>query len=387
MTRGLRAAEDPAPAGTVSSVSAVLDLYSVPVGDVPEEERRALLETAPCIVCGATLARPRFEVPGLDYRVVDCSDCGTGRLDPLPFPAAIAEFYPAAYYGRGGSKFSLVIEWLVRLVGARHARFLMRLSPAGARVLDVGCGRGFALRALADAGLETHGFERSADAVRGIDSRVQVRIADDLSAAGYPADWFDTVIIWHVLEHVAHPREMLLEAARILKPGGRVIVAVPNYSSLQARWAGSAWFHLDLPRHLHHFPVAGLRQLLDQCGFDCRSEHHFSLRQNPFGWIQSALNRSRRLPRNGLYVLLQRRKGEHRPRFSLATRVTLYAALLLFSGPALALTVLAAFLRRGATVHVVAVKGPSAAYGLNQRKGTTEHTEFTEKSKETVNRR
>jgi SAM-dependent methyltransferase len=342
--------------GQVSVAHPVTDLYAALVRELLPDAQRFPVETAPCIVCGATTAQPRFDVVGLGYRVIDCTGCGTGSLDPLPSPAEIAEFYPAAYYGRGGSKFSGIIEWLVRLVGARHARFLMRQSPAGARVLDVGCGRGVALRALADCGLETHGFERSDDAVRGIDPRVQVRIADDLAAADYPASYFDTVIIWHVLEHVRNPDEVLLEVARILKTGGRIIVAVPNYSSLQARWAGSAWFHLDLPRHLYHFPVAGLRRVLENCGFDCRSEHHFSLRQNPFGWIQSILNRCAWLPRNGLYVLLQRRKGDQHPRFPLGTRVTLYAALALLSGPALVLTLIAALRRRGATVHVVAVK-------------------------------
>jgi len=334
----------------------VTDLYAVLVRDVPADARGELLEASPCVVCSATSTRPRFEIAGLVHRVLDCTVCGTGRIDPLPLPAEIAGFYPAAYYGKGGSKFSGLIEWLVRLVASRHIRFLMRQSPAGARILDVGCGRGVTLRSLSRAGFEAHGFERSQAAVQGLDRQVQVRIADDLAVADYPAEFFDTVIIWHVLEHVRNPREVLLETARILRTGGRVIVAVPNYSSLQGRWAGSAWFHLDLPRHLFHFPVAGLRQLLESCGFECRSEHHFSLRQNPFGWIQSVLNRCSWLPRNGLYVMLQRRKGDDRPRFPLGTRMTLYTALLLLSAPALALTLIATLLRSGATVHVVAVK-------------------------------
>lgn len=341
-------------AGTAAQV--VTDLYAVAVHDVPPEERHRLTETSPCVVCGATTARARYDVAVIDSRVIDCTDCGTGRLDPLPSAAEVAGFYPAAYYGKGGTKFSGLIEWLVRAVASRHIGFLTRQSPPGARILDVGCGRGVALRALAKSGLEAHGFERSPDAVAGLDREVQLRIADDLAAADYPPDFFDTVIIWHVLEHVRNPHEVLLEIARILKPGGRVIVAVPNYSSLQAQWAGSAWFHLDLPRHLYHFPVSGLRQLLEGCGFECRSEHHFSLRQNPFGWIQSALNKCAWLPRNGLYVMLQRRKGDERPRFPLFTRLMLYAALLLLSGPAVLLTLLAAGMRRGATVHVVAVK-------------------------------
>ena len=145
--------------------------------------------------------------------------------------------------------------------------------------------------ALADRGLEVHGFEISEAAAAGADPRADIRVAPELDQAGYPAECFDEVIIWHVLEHVLDPRGTFREIHRILKPGGRLIVAVPNYSSLQARWSDAAWFHLDLPRHLFHFPLEGLRRLLVDTGFTPRSEHHFSLRQNPFGWVQSALNK------------------------------------------------------------------------------------------------
>ena len=77
------------------------------------------------------------------------------------------------------------------------------------------------------------------------------------------------------------------------------------------------------------------------------------------GWtllLGVGFNRCTSLPRNGLYVMLQRRKDDERPKFLLTTRLTLYAALLLFTPPALALTLVATALRSGATVHVVAVK-------------------------------
>ena len=158
----------------------------------------------------------------------------------------------------------------------------------------------------------------------------------------------------HGDRHTRHPDEVLLEVARILRAGGRVIVAVPNYSSLQARWAGSAWFHLDLPRHLCHFPVAGLRRLLENCGFNCRSEHHFSLRQNPFGWIQSALNKLTSLPRNGVYVMLHRHVPNADLPYSGSTRLWLRMLYGLAIPAALLLSFLEALFHRGATVHVVA---------------------------------
>jgi SAM-dependent methyltransferase len=197
-------------------------------------------------------------------------------------------------------------------------------------------------------------MEVSQTAARGTDPRAQIRIAPDLASAGYPSGYFDEVIIWHVLEHVVDPAGTLSEIRRILRPDGRVVVAVPNFSSLQARWAGPHWFHLDPPRHLYHFPLPSLLRLLRRTGLVPQSVHHFSLRQNPFGWVQSALNRCPDLPTNGLYVLLHQRAPGERPPFDASTRLRLRAAYLAGMPIAIAATVLSTGLRSGATVHVVA---------------------------------
>lgn len=309
--------------------------------------------SSPCPICEGTSGVPRFEVEGITARVVVCDGCGLGRFDPMLDAEQIRDLYPDAYYGEPGVKFQPLVERLVRVVGARHIGFLSRGLRPGSRVLDVGCGRGVILGPLADRGLAVHGVEISAEAARGTDPRAEIRIAPRLADAAYPDGYFDEVVIWHVLEHLPDPRATVEEAQRILRPGGRLIVAVPNFSSLQARWSGAAWFHLDLPRHLYQFPLQALCSLLDEAGFDVVSRHHFSLRQNPFGWIQSALNRLRRLPRNGVYTLLHCRERAELPPFDRATRAWLWIGLVLATPPALLATLLETALRTGATVHVV----------------------------------
>jgi SAM-dependent methyltransferase len=311
-----------------------------------------------CLVCGGTLARPRFAVEGTSAPVVVCEGCGLARFHPMLATGEIARLYPDTYYGEPGAKFHPLVERIVRWAGARHVRFLSLGLTPGSRVLDVGCGRGVVLSALADAGLEVHGVERSAAAALGADPRAQVRIARHLSEARYPSGHFDQVLVWHVLEHLEEPRGTLEEVRRILRPDGRLVVAVPNFASRQAAWSGPAWFHLDLPRHLYHFPLAALRRLLDETGFEPISDHHFSLRQNPFGWIQSALNRAAWLPRNGLYTLLHRRGRGHAAPFDARTRAVLGVAFALLAPAALAAAVWDAVSRTGATVHVVALRRP-----------------------------
>tara|TARA_R110002096_G_scaffold125397_2_gene270905 strand:+ start:304 stop:1335 length:1032 start_codon:yes stop_codon:yes gene_type:complete len=332
-------------------------LYSLKVTQV-DPQAAGVVETPACPVCENTSAVPTFSIEGFTQQVVNCSRCGLGSQSPLPSEEEIRTFYPHEYYGDSGEKFRTFVETMIRLVAARQARAIASGLPPGARILDVGCGRGMLLRAMANRGHEAHGVENNSEATKGIDPRIHVRIENQLADVEYPPDYFDRVIIWHVLEHLPNPKETLQEAHRILKPGGDIIVAVPNYSSIQARWAGPAWFHLDLPRHLYHFPVSALKTLLENCGFTCRAEHHFSLRQNPFGWLQSILNQYDTLPKNSLYELLHRRGAGTGELLGFWGRFRLKTMFLLGMPFATIMAVIAALCRKGATVHVVATALP-----------------------------
>jgi SAM-dependent methyltransferase len=79
---------------------------------------------------------------------------------------------------------------------------------------------------------------------------------------------FDVVVFQHALEHVVEPKDDLARAFELLRPGGLLLVALPNFGSEQARRFGSAWFHLDLPRHRSHFTPEGLDRLLHAAGFE-----------------------------------------------------------------------------------------------------------------------
>ena len=79
---------------------------------------------------------------------------------------------------------------------------------------------------------------------------------------------YDAVVFQHALEHVVEPREDLGRARELLRPGGSILVLLPNFGSWQSRRFGDAWFHLDLPRHRSHFSAAGLERLLQVAGLE-----------------------------------------------------------------------------------------------------------------------
>ena len=164
-----------------------------------------------------------------------------------------------------------------------------------------------------------------------------------------------------VLEHVHAPREMLHEISRILKPGGTLLVAVPNFGSWEARWSGKGWFHLDVPRHLTQFTLKTLRTSLDEAGLTLKEVNFFSTEYDFFSFIQSAQNKMG-LRHNLLYNLLRTRSAKvvdmGNEAGTTAWRDTIIA---LATAPFLAIVSvfympMIAAMRRGATIAAYAVK-------------------------------
>jgi hypothetical protein len=157
------------------------------------------------------------------------------------------------------------------------------------------------------------------------------------------------VTLWHVVEHVESPDAATAVVASWLRPGGALLVGVPNLGSLQARVGGERWYHLDVPRHRTHFTVPGLLALLRRAGLEPVSVHHVLAEHNPFGMWQSLVNRATTTP-SYLYNLLKRNAAPAPADLA----VTLLALPLVPAAAGLELAAGAA--HRGGTVAVAAVR-------------------------------
>jgi SAM-dependent methyltransferase len=294
-------------------------------------------------------------VSGEPFTVARCARCAL--VVTLPRPADPGRYYPAAYYGEAGARrFPAPVEWLQGRLYAARARGVERLAGGRpGRVLDVGCGRGRLLVAFRRRGWEVWGTELSEDAARHPRAAgIPVHVGP-LQAAPWPDGSFDAVALWHVLEHWPDPAVPLAHVARLLRPGGVLLVGVPNFASPEARAARAGWFHLDVPRHLVHLAPADLERLLRGHGLVIRRWSYLAPEYDLFSLVQSAQN-ALGLPHNRLYGLLRTRGARPSAGTPLASLVALALAvpmgLLALPAP-----LLLAALRRGAAVTALAVKG------------------------------
>lgn len=264
-----------------------------------------------CPACFGAPSQPVWATaPPATFTLRRCDGCGLMFTAPALAADAIRAYYDDSYYGAMNVRFNSVFESLILWFRTRRARKLLRMCPPG-RVLDVGCGRGHILAFLASRGWDVHGVELNESAARHARDSLGLDVSiGGFDAVQFPPEHFDVVILWHVLEHLSDVRTTLDGVLRIVKPGGLVVIAVPNIASWQARLTRYHWFHLDLPRHYVHFSEAWLREKLASLNLRIVEVNHFAFEQNPFGWVQSVLNACG-IRQNLLYNLLKSRSARN----------------------------------------------------------------------------
>lgn len=287
------------------------------------------LETT-CRWCGASLRAHEASGRGSDAQRLDgrtrCAACGVAVTDPWPTPEELDAAY-ADWYRPESGRFSGPGDLVLRRARATLARRIDSEAPAGA-VLDIGSGDGTLVRAVEQTGRRAEGVERG---------------DRDLADCTGP---YAAVVLWHALEHLPDPAGALRHAARVLLPGGLLVVAVPNAGSLQARAFGDRWFGLDIPRHLFHFTPTAVARFCEDLGLQVRGVSHFRGGQVVFGWLHGLVG----FTGVDLYDAIRRPEARRAPLAPAARALALALAVVLLPVAAILAVVEAAARQAGTFV-------------------------------------
>jgi SAM-dependent methyltransferase len=290
-----------------------------------------------CLWCGAPFdgGSPRLG------RRTDCRVCGAATTDPIPDADELEAAYGDWYRPRAGGRFNFAGDAILGRTRGLLARHLDEIAPPGP-ILDVGAGAGTLVDALVARGRSVTGLERGPMREDFLDEPIETVDRGDGWAA---------VVLWHSLEHLPQPRSAVRAAARLLVPGGVLIVAVPNTASIQAHTFGDRWLHLDIPRHLLHLSTASLVAGLEDDGFRVEAVSYLRAGQVVIGWLTGLVGL---IPgRLDLYQALRRADARNKPLTRRRRLLALAAGVVLLPLAAVAAAAEIA-LRRGGTVFVQA---------------------------------
>jgi SAM-dependent methyltransferase len=244
-----------------------------------------------CPVC--LEGEPQFAVRAVLYAgrerdISECARCGAAYYFPVPSGEEIGRCYPPVYFEGFFKQY-----WKDYYKGRAFAERLTAWREEG-DFLDVGCALGTMLAGVRDhSRWRVRGIEFSAAAAALGSKLNSLEIKPvPLSAAPFPAASFDFVHINNVLEHESDPRAAMTAAARLLKPGGRLELTVPNgpVDLLPNRTLAAKWGKPVPTRHGGHlffFPRRALEIMLPACGLRVLSikAFHLKLGMKARGWL------------------------------------------------------------------------------------------------------
>jgi 2-polyprenyl-3-methyl-5-hydroxy-6-metoxy-1,4-benzoquinol methylase len=216
-----------------------------------------------CPSCGnETSFSFRFEKKG--RRFWRCCECKLEKQHPLPTEQDLKDYYEDSYDVGMYRDFAAANEMKV-LTARQRIKELKKSVSLDGKWLDVGCANGVFVKEAIALGIDAEGVELSENAVaEGKDQGIPI-------SAGTIADLdgdvkYDCITAFDVLEHVIDPESFMRDITNRLKPGGHVVLTVPNCSSLPAKLMGSRWYFYIPEEHLHYFDPDKIESFASRMG-------------------------------------------------------------------------------------------------------------------------
>lgn len=236
--------------------------------EVPRETIN-MIELKNCPVCGASSFRDVFKAPYFRgdnemFQIQECTNCELWVTNPRPSDEDLGSYYDTPDYISHTNAKKGVIDYMYHWVREyslkKKVALINHLVPDKGQLLDYGAGTGHFLNAAKKQGWQVSGVEPSSDARRVANDKNSLELTDPHEFV-WEKQMFDAITLWHVLEHLPDLRGHLSHFSAALKPGGVLVIAVPNHESDDAQKYGANWAALDVPLHLWHFKKRNIQDL------------------------------------------------------------------------------------------------------------------------------
>lgn len=227
------------------------------------------------------------------FKYVKCQDCNLISLSPEPMD--MSAYYPSEYHLFPGTQ----------RVSRRQERceqykvdMITKYMGKG-DLLEIGPGVGFFAKLAKDHGFNVDVIEASRECCEFLSATIGVNAVNAIDPASVLKTnykKYDCIAMWHVIEHVSKPWDLIEICAERLNRHGILVIATPSPESLQFRLFKEKWTHLDAPRHINLIPITLLRKWAEDCDLreiDATTADPGGLNWNQFGWQRSLMARSR----------------------------------------------------------------------------------------------
>lgn len=205
-----------------------------------------------------------------EFKIVSCETCNFTFTNPRPKDEKLADYYKSEMYISHTNSSKGIFNWTyqkIRIYTTRKKLNLLKNIVPKGKHLDIGCGTGSFLNACKKAGYETEGIEPSEIARKQAIENYNLSISKNPDLTQYPKYEFNSISLWHVLEHIPNLNVLVGQFQNALKPEGKLIIAVPNHKCWEANYYKENWAAWDVPIHLWHFSQKTIAKLFNKHGF------------------------------------------------------------------------------------------------------------------------
>jgi len=226
---------------------------------------------SPCPICnkedvGFLIHSKDYSLTQDDFQIVQCAHCNLKYTDPFPNKEEIGPYYNfPAYISHTDDKTGLINKLYHKVRShtlSQKTNWVQSLFTGyKGQLLEVGAGTGAFANAMTKKGWTVTALEPDAASRERALANYQINIAPIENLYTLSENKFDVITLWHVLEHVHYLNDYIFTFYKLLKPNGRLIIAVPNYTSYDAQFYKKYWAAYDVPRHLYHFSPTAMEYL------------------------------------------------------------------------------------------------------------------------------